>query len=149
MGSEIVLLRRADGSVKYTGWFRRLLVDGRVLYTGFYLTETVPLHPSPVVKVVFPMPDGNATVLLRPENRPDGGFGLDSSGRAWGDVGFYRVQREGDGLRVWRIRSLKERFHLYRDEQGVLRADHFIRFLGFPVLQLHFRVERKERPPRA
>jgi hypothetical protein len=142
MDSEIVLLRRPDGSIRYTGWFRRLVADGRVLYTGFYMTETVPEHPSPCVKVVFPMPDGNATVVLRPEIADDGSFVLTSSGRRFGDAGFYRVQRSGEnGLRVWRIRTLKETFRLWVDPKGVVRCDHAIRFLGFPVLGLHYRIE--------
>lgn len=142
MDSEIVLLKRPDGTIRYTGWFRRLIAGGRVLYTGFYMTESVPAHASPCVKVVFPMPGGNATVILRPEIDGDGSFVLDSSGAAFGDVGFYRLQRSGEGwLRVWRIRTLKERFSLYVDDDGVLRCDHVIGFLGLPVLKLHFRIE--------
>ncbi len=130
MTSEIVLLRNADGSIKYTGWFRRLRKTGRSLFTGFYLTEQVPESAGRSVKVVFPMPNGNATVLLRPEN--DGtGFRLETAGKNFGDVGFYRIQRTRKGmLRVWRIRSLHERFHLYVDEDGVVRAEHLVTFLG-------------------
>lgn len=144
MDSEIVLLAEPDGVIRYTGWFRRLVKTGRVLYTGFYMTDTVPGHPSRCVKVVFPMPDGNATVLLRPELGDDGSFLLDSSGRGFGDVGFYRIQRTRDGRwRIWRVQTLHERFRLYVDFEGVVRCDHTIRFLGLPVVQLHFRIERK------
>ncbi|HMR06171.1 MAG TPA: hypothetical protein PKA88_10340 [Polyangiaceae bacterium] len=143
MDSEIVLLRRSDGTIRYTGWFRRLVTDGRVLYTGFYMTGEVPEHSSPCVKVIFPMPGGNATVILRPEIAADGTFVLDSSGKRFGDVGFYRIQRVGErALRVWRIRTLKEKFRLYLDAKNVLRCDHAIRFLGLPVLRLHYRIER-------
>src|SRR5262249_44563303 len=53
MSSEIILLRRPDGSVRYTGWFRRLARDQRVLYTGFYMVEQTPEEQGPSVKVVF------------------------------------------------------------------------------------------------
>lgn len=140
MSSEIVLLRRPDGSVRYTGWFRRLRSTGRSVYTGFYLTETIPEHEGACVKVVFPMPNGNATVLLRPENTADGGLRLVSAGSTFGDVGFYRLGRiDDETLRVWRIRSLHEHFHLYVDD-GVLRCEHDVRFLGLPVLSLHYRM---------
>lgn len=144
MVSEIISLKRPDGSVRYTGWFRRLAHEDRVLYTGFYMTERAPLAPGPCVKVVFPMPRGNATVVLRPEVRPDGSLVLDSSGRRFGDSGFYRVQACGDDerVRVWHIRSLKEHFHVYVDERGVLRCDHAVRFLGLPVLRLHYKIAR-------
>jgi hypothetical protein len=142
--SEIVLLTGPDGRLRYTGWLRRLVGTGRVLYTGFYGTESVPGHPSPCVKVVFPMPDGSATVILRPEIGGDGSLRLESAGRCFGDVGFYRLQRTADGrLRVWRIRTLEETFRLYEDREAVLRCDHRIRFLGLPVLQIHYRIERK------
>jgi hypothetical protein len=143
MLSEIISLRRADGSVRYTGWFRTLAGSARVLYTGFYMTERAPLAPGPCVKVVFPMPRGNATVVLRPALGPGGSLVLDSSGRRFGDSGFYRVQaRDAGRLRVWHIRTLKERFHVYVDERGVLRCDHAVRFLGMPVLRLHYKIVR-------
>ncbi|MCU1278900.1 MAG: hypothetical protein JWM53_2446, partial [bacterium] len=96
------------------------------------------------VKVVFPMPRGNATVVLRPELGPDGSLVLDSSGRRFGDAGFYRVQARGaDRVHVWHIRSLKEHFHVYVDEHGVLRCDHAVKFLGLPVLRLHYKIVRR------
>jgi hypothetical protein len=140
MTSEIVLLRRPDRSIRYTGWFRRLQKTGHVIYTGFYMTEQPPLHDGPCVKVVFPMPQGNATVVLRPENDDDGGFRLVSAGRrGFGDVGFYRVQRLGGRVRVWLITTLHESFRLWVDED-VVRCEHHISFLGFKVLTLHYRI---------
>ncbi len=140
MTSEIILLRRPGGEIRYTGWFRKLSRKEQVIYTGFYMTESVPNSEGPCVKVVFPMPDGNATVILRPENDDTTGFRLVSAGASFGDVGFYRVQREGDGLRVWRIASLHEAFALYVDEEDSLRCEHEIRFLGLRVLTLHYRI---------
>lgn len=144
MTSEIVLLKRSDESIKYTGWFRKISDNDRVLYTGFYMVGTSPETNEPCVKVVFPMPDGNATVMLRPELGDNGSLILDSHGRGFGDVGFYRMQRGRLGFRIWRISSLKERFNLYVDAEGMLRCDHAISFLGFPVLKLHYRIERKK-----
>jgi hypothetical protein len=139
MASEIILLRQPDGAIRYTGWFRTL--QRRVLYTGFYMVQRAPGESGPSVKVVFPMPRGNATVLLRPRVHADGSFTLDSSGRAFGDVGFYRMSaRPGGGWRVWYIRSLREHFRVFVDEHGVLRCDHHVRFLGLPVLRLHYKI---------
>lgn len=142
--SEIISLKRPDGSVRYTGWFRTLAQERRVLYTGFYMTERAPNAPGPCVKVVFPMPRGNATVVLRPELGAGGSLILDSSGHRFGDAGFYRTQARGaDRVRVWHIRSLKEHFHVYVDDQGVLRCDHSVKFLGMPVLRLHYKIFRR------
>ncbi len=142
MASEIVLLNDSDGRTRYAGWYRRLVESGRVIYTGFYMTSRVPLSERPCVKVVFPMPRGNATVILRPSVDAEGHFELSSEGKGFGDVGFYRVETLGKGeLRVWRVRTLKEHFRVYVDDQGTLRCDHRIRFLGLPVLHLHYRIE--------
>lgn len=143
MSSEIVLLNRPDGSLKYTGWFRKMKGTDRVIYTGFYMLEKIPGHDSMCVKVVFPMPDGNATVILRPKLDSDGSLRLTSDGKGFGDVGFYRLQQFPSGLSAWRIQSLRERFHVYVDDDGILRCDHTVRFLGLPVLSLHYRIAKK------
>jgi hypothetical protein len=142
MSSEIIALRNPDGSLRYTGWFRTLGDAARVLYTGFYMTERTP-NRGPCVKVVFPMPYGNATVVLAPQVGPDGALVLDSSGKRFGDPGFYRVHDRGGGrVRIWQIRTLRERFRVYVDDHGVVRCDHSVRFLGLPVLSLHYKMVR-------
>jgi hypothetical protein len=139
ISSEIIRLRDASGAVRYTGWLRRRAHDGRVLFTGFYMTQRIPRDDVACVKAVFPMPDGNATVVLRPVN--DGtGLRLTSAGSGFGDAGFYRVQRSGDGLRIWRVAHLHDTFRLYVDQEGCVRCDHGIRFLGIRVITLHYRI---------
>ena len=143
VSSEIALLRHPDGRVKYTGWLRKFSGGQRVLYTGFYMVGFSPVQGAPVVKAVFPMPDGNATVVLRPKAGEDGGFLLDSDGSGFGDVGFYRIQQhKGVPMRIWRVGSLRENFRVYVDGEGVVRCDHHVRFMGFKVLRLHYRIER-------
>jgi hypothetical protein len=142
--SEIVLLKTTEGTVRYAGWYRRLVDTGRTIYTGFYMTVHVPHCATPCVKVVFPMPNGNATVVLRPSLDADGHLRLSSKGARFGDAGFYRIERVGgDRLRVWRVSTLHEDFRVYVDADQVLRCDHSVRFLGLPVLHLHYRIERK------
>ncbi len=152
MDSEIVLLRDRDRRVRYAGWYRRLVGNDRVLYTGFYMTVLLP-SGRPCVKVVFPMPNGNATVILRPSVGAGRALELSSAGPGFRDAGFYRLlELPGARLRVWRVRSLKEHFRVYVDDSGTLRCDHRIRFAGLPVLTLHYRIEEKraarsEEPP--
>jgi hypothetical protein len=142
MKSEIISMREPDGRVKYTGWFRKLASSERVLYTGFYMTANVPAESVPCMKVVFPMPSGNATVVLRP-SIVDGALVLDSDGGRFGGAGFYRVQaRDEARVRVWKIRTLRERFRIYVDAHGTIRGDHMVKFLGLPVLRLHYKMTR-------
>lgn len=150
MDSEIVLLKTRGGAIRYAGWYRRLIETGHAIYTGFYMTERVPLASTPCVKVVFPMPQGNATVILRPSVDERGHLRLSSRGRAFGDAGFYRLmQLRGDRIRVWRVSTLHEDFEVYVDPAGVLRCDHVVRFLGMRVLHLHYRIERTREAERA
>lgn len=141
--SEIALLREPSGRVRYAGWSRRLSESGLVVFTGFYMTERAPRAERRCVKVVFPMPEGNATVMLRPSVDARGDLRLSSEGEGFGDAGFYRVQRGNDGVtRAWRIDTLKEQFRIYVDAAETLRCDHTVRFWGMPVLALHYRIER-------
>ena len=143
MSSEIVLLKKADGEIRYTGWFRKLQKTGAVIYTGFYMSEKAPLQKGRCVKVVFPMPDGNATVLLEPRTR-----------RQWlphridrqriRRRRIYRVQKSGKKLRVWYIKSLHETFHLWVDEEGLVRCEHDVTFLGFSCAHAPLSRERCE-----
>jgi len=142
--SEIVLLKDANEQIRHVGWYRRLGTEARALYTGFYMTQKVPQFENPCVKVVFPMPNGNATVILRPSLDKDGNLRLSSKGTQFGDAGFYRVERlDEDRLRVWRVSTLHEEFFVYLDAHQALRCDHTVCFLGMRVLNLHYRIDRK------
>jgi len=141
MSSEVVqLVEPASGRIVYTGWLRRLKSSGHVIYAGLYSTVQVPGEPNPCVKVTFPC-DGSANVYLAPVAHLDGSFGLDSSGSAWGHSGFYRIVRAGtDGRRVRYVKTLHELFHVYVDEEGVLRTEHTISFLGLTIIRLHYKM---------
>lgn len=143
VASEIVLLRGPSGETRYTGWSRRSAASDRVMYTGFYTVAQIPEGKSPVVKATFPMPKGNATVLLRPLINPQGQFELVSRGTAFGDPGFYRVDTlDSERARVWRVRSLVERLRVFVGERGELCCRHDVRFWGLPVLEIHYRMRR-------
>jgi len=141
MSSEVVqLVEPASGRVQYTGWLRRLKSSGHVIYAGLYSTVPVPGETVPCVKVTFPC-DGSANVYLRPVAHADGSFGLDSSGSAWGRSGFYRIVRSGAAhRRVRYVKTLHELFHVYVDEEGVLRTEHTISFLGLTIIRLHYKM---------
>src|SRR3954471_2013242 len=141
MSSEVIELTDANGMRVYTGWLRRMKSTGLVIYAGIYTTGNVPGHDSPCVKVSFPVPLGSSTVFLRPEAMPDGSFRLISQGRRFGDSGFYRlVERGADCYQVRYLSTLHETFHVYVDKEGVLRTDHNIRYLGVPVMRLHYKI---------
>lgn len=143
MTSDLLPMNNDSGQRVYTGWLRRLAKSGHVIYTGLYSVESPGEFADPCVKVSFPLPQGSATVFLRPEAQPDGSFKLISSGRKFGEPGFYRMVELKPG--VWKVRNfrtLREYFHVYVDESGMLRTDHLVTFLGRTILRLHYKCER-------
>jgi len=141
MTSEIVQLREpGSGRLVYTGWLRRFRATGKVIYAGLYSETQMPGEANPCVKVTFPC-YGSSSVYLRPCAYADGTFGLVSTGAAFGRSGFYRVVESGaDHWRVRNFTTLHEIFRVYADEDGVLRTDHEITFVGLTILKLHYKM---------
>ncbi len=140
------VLRLADrltGEVQYTGWLRQVRATGHVLFAGFYTLCRPPGSNGAYVKVVFPLPGGSVTVLLRPENLPDGSFRLVSAGRRFGEPGYYRLFRASKEQMRVRYLPLKESIHVYTDEAGSLRTDHLFYFWGSRLLSLHYKIAQK------
>jgi len=150
MTSQVVqLVDPETGCIVDTGWLRRLKSSGHVIYAGLYSITKVPGEENPCVKVTFPC-RGSANVYLRPVEHPDGSFGLDSSGSAWGRSGFYRVVGSGEGRRRVRyVKTLHELFRVYVDDERILRTDHTISFLGLTVLRLHYKMSLRPSPSSA
>jgi hypothetical protein len=141
--SEVIqLVDPTSGELRYTGWLRTLRATGNVLYAGSYSVARVPGFDRPCVKVVFPLPNGNAQVFLRPDTAPDGSLTATSSGRSFGDPGFYfTVHRRGQ---VWAryVRTMQESIRVFPDGLDV-RADHVMWLWGATFLRLHYRLRHK------
>jgi hypothetical protein len=151
MSSRILpMVTASAGERRYTGWLRQMTATGRVIYTGLYSVATPPAAAGPCVKLSFPLPAGSATVFLRPAAQPDGVLTLTSSGRGFGDAGFYRmVEVDPEHWRVRYFRTLREYFRVFVDGEGVLRTEHTVRFLGFTVLRLQYKMESNPAPIQA
>lgn len=87
--SELITLSDSDTKdIIYTIWYRTFKETGQVLYSGFYSVCKMPSGKS-CVKAVFPLPNGNATVIMSTNVGKNGELILNSSGRKFGDPGFY------------------------------------------------------------
>ena len=142
MTSRVLQMRdREPGQLVQTAWVRELHATRNVLYAGSYSICTVPGYPSRCVKVVFPLPNGNAIVLMKPEAHADGSFSVTSTGSGFGDPGFYFTLHDENGLAWARyVKSLKEVIHVYAAEPGTVRADHILWIWGLEFLRLHYRM---------
>ncbi len=123
---------------------------GHVLYAGTYSLADVPGRRGPCVEVVFPLPNGNAIVLMKPVAHADGSLTVVSAGARFGDPGFYfTVAVPGRPDQVWAryLGTLKESIHVYPDgddrsdgRAAGVRADHVLTVWGATFLRLHYRL---------
>lgn len=144
MTSEVLpIVEPATNRSVWTAWVRQLVGTGNVIYAGAYSTCTVPDGATPCVRVVFPLPNGNAMVLMRPVAHPDGSLTLVSAGGAFGSPGFYFTVRASDGA-VWAryVRALRESIHVYASDESI-RADHVLSLWGLTFLRLHYRLQKR------
>ena len=84
------------------------------------------------------MPDGSATVVLRPANDRTA-FQITSVGHEFGDAGLHRVYRSGDDLGIWRVAHLHDTLHVCVDREVCVGCDHAIHFLVVRVITLHYK----------
>lgn len=92
--SEIIRLADPDSEdIKYTIWLRKIQRTGQIIFSGIYGTCRLPSGKTGV-KAVFPLPMGNATVIMLPRAVRDGSLRLDSKGREFGDAGFYFLLKD-------------------------------------------------------
>jgi hypothetical protein len=141
--SRIVRLGDAGGQVRHTAWVRTAVETRQPAFVGEYGTTTVPGHVGPCIKVVFPLPNGNAIIVLRPRAEAAGGFSLVSDGRRFGDPGFYfTVAAEPGQVWVRYVRAMKERLCLRVHDGRIAASHHFVVF-GLPFLELRYDIARK------
>ena len=108
--NEIIkLVDSRTNEVKRTIWLRTFKSTGQVVYSGVYETCSLP-NKQICIKAIFPLPNGNATVILTPSVGKNGELILDSSGQRIGDSGFYFLLRDSKG-QLWSkfIKSFKDK----------------------------------------
>lgn len=144
IASQILKLRDPKmGETRHTVWYRVLKATGQVIYSGVYGTCRIP-DGRTCVKVVFPLPRGNATVIMAISVGERGDLDLVSSGEGFGSPGFYFLLRDKRGRHhAQYIRSFRERIHVYVDDERVLRTDHTLTLWKRRVLQLHYKITRR------
>jgi hypothetical protein len=137
--SEVIqLVDSATGELRYTAWVRELVLTKNTMYSAAYGLCRVPGHDGPCIRVVFPLPNGNAIVILRPQAGADGSLTVLSSGKRFGDPGFYFTVQAGPGMAWARyVPQLREEIIVYGAEDGI-RADHVLKLFGMTFLRIHY-----------
>lgn len=144
------LVDRSAGDVRYVVWIRHLAGSGDTVYAGSYGASRVPGWPGACLKVTFPLPNGNAMVIMRPAAGDDGSMTLTSSGARFGDPGFYFTVVHGDGSVSARyVPTMRETIRVFETAAGEARADHTLTIWGLVFLRLHYRARRTRQPAAA
>jgi hypothetical protein len=110
----------------------------------------LPETPQPCItciKMAFPLPNGNAILVLRPVVLPDGSLQPDSSERRFDDPGFYFTVHDANGT-IWAkyVATFHELIHVHEAKDGYLRTDHVFNLWGSKLLYLHHRINRVPQP---
>jgi hypothetical protein len=141
--SEIITLTDPlSNQVKYTIWFRTFASSGQVIYSGIYGTCTLPSGQT-CIKAVFPLPQGNATVIMVPGITSAGELVLESSGKKPGDAGFYFLLNDSKG-NYWSkyVSSFRDRL-IIRQEDDHLSAEQVLTLWRKKVLKFNYKISPK------
>ncbi|AEA45575.1 hypothetical protein [Fluviicola taffensis] len=143
--SEIITLTDSKTKkVKYTIWFRTIESTGEVVYSGIYSTCKLPSGKM-CVKAVFPLPKGNATVIMSTSVGHNGELILDASGEKFGDPGFYFLLNDSKG-NFWSqyIRSFRDQLKVYTDNEKIV-AEQTLTLWNRQVLRFNYEIKHTEK----
>ncbi|WP_109301381.1 hypothetical protein [Aquimarina sp. AU474] len=140
--SEIIhLINKKTNKTKRTIWLRTFKNTEQVVYSGVYETCTIPSGQN-CIKAIFPLPNGNATVILNPIVGEKGELILNSSGRKIGDSGFYFLLKDAKG-NLWTkfIMSFKDKL-VVSSENEKITALQTLTLWNLRVLQFEYDIKK-------
>lgn len=140
--SEIIkLLDKNNKAVKRTIWLRTFIKSKQVVYSGVYECCVIPSGKT-CLKAIFPLPNGNATVILNPSVGENGELILNSSGKEIGDSGFYFLLEDSKG-KLWTkfIRSFKDEL-IVSSKNEKISALQTLTFWNLTVLKFTYDIKK-------
>ncbi|MBE7646770.1 hypothetical protein [Tenacibaculum finnmarkense] len=142
MNSNIIqLIDRKTKKLKRTIWLRTFKESKQVVYSGVYETCAIP-NGNICIKAMFPLPNGNATVILQPSVGDNGELILKSAGSKIGDSGFYFLLKDKNG-NLWTkyVKSFKDNLTVSFDK-GEIKANQKLTFYGLKVLSFEYEIKK-------
>lgn len=143
VNSEIITLSDpVTNEVKHTIWFRTFESNGQVIFSGAYSICTMPSEKK-CIKAVFPLPKGNATIIMAPSVGSNGELILNSNGKKFGDPGFYFLLNDCKG-RFWsrKHRSFRDKLIVSSDKETV-KVEHTQTLWHKRVVRFNYQIELK------
>ena len=143
VNSEIITLTDyTSNKVIYTFWVRTLKSNNQIIFSGIYSICTLE-DGKKAVKASFPLPKGNATVIMTPSVGENGELILSSFGNKFGDPGFYFVLTDTKG-NYWsrNHRSFKDKLVVSSNKKGLF-AEHTQSLWNKTVLRFNYEIKLK------
>ena len=140
--NEIIhLINPETGETKHTIWLRKWKSNGQIVYSGVYSTCKLPSGQN-CIKVVFPLPKGNATVIMKPSVGANGELILNSSGKSFGDAGFYFLLNDSNN-NFWSqfVSSFTDKLTII-ESNGGLQATQTLKFWRIKVVKFYYQMEQ-------
>ena len=144
LSSEIIeLISKESNEVKYKIWLRKFESTNKVIYSGIYMTCMLPSGIT-CIKAIFPLPKGSATVILKPSVGLNNELILDSSGKKFGDAGFYFLLNDAKG-NFWSqyLKSFTDEL-IVNQENGNLKANQTLRLWNLKVARFEYNISKKK-----
>lgn len=140
--SEIIQLNdKQSGKTKYTIWLRKIESSGLIIYSGIYGTCTLPSGTT-CIKAIFPLPKGNATVLLQPKIGDNHELILQSVGKKFGDPGFYFLLNDSKNTYWAQFHSSFTDELIVSEKNQKLYAKQTLRLWNFRVATFEYMMDR-------
>ncbi|GAB2667117.1 hypothetical protein GCM10027036_20870 [Flavihumibacter cheonanensis] len=139
--SEIITLVESESNeTKYTCWLRYIQSSDQPIYSGIYGVSTLPSGKR-CIKAIFPLPNGNATVLMTPRVSNNGELILESSGNRFGEAGLYFLLKDAKG-KYWTkyIKSFHDCLHV-KAVNNILLAEQVLTLWGKEVLRFNYKIQ--------
>ena len=122
-------------------WVRRLKAANEVIFAGIYSIASTN-RKQHLVKVQFPLPNGNATVFLDKKVLKNGDLILTSKGNEFGDSGFYFFLKHNDEYYAKYVKCMHEKLTLKVINNTSIIGIHQFYFYGINFLTIDYLLEK-------
>lgn len=124
-------------------WVRKLLTANQVIFSGIYSVASTNKKQH-LVKVQFPLPNGNATIFLEKKVLKDGNLELSSKGLQFGDSGFYFFLKRNNNYYAKYVKCMHEKLTLTVENQSKINGTHEFYFYGIKFLTIDYLLCKKD-----
>lgn len=142
--SQIIEFSNTADGTRAALWTRSDKDSGEMIFYGLYSTCLLAKGKR-AIKTVFPLPEGNATVIFDISVDSLGNLKLTSNGTKYGDSGFYFIVEDIKGCKwMHLLRFLRQSILVYPNGEAGLRAEHRFNFYNLEIYRIDYYINLPE-----